>query len=84
MDYTYLNTLTVKHEYLIPIIDKLLELCGAKYFSKVDLWSGYFHILMKATNRNLNVFSMHRDHFEFLVMSFVLFNAPYTFQPSRL
>lgn len=40
MDYMYLNSLTVKHEYLIPIIDELLEgLNGAKFFSKIDLRS---------------------------------------------
>ncbi|KAL0462649.1 UNVERIFIED_CONTAM: Transposon Ty3-G Gag-Pol polyprotein [Sesamum latifolium] len=38
VDYKYLNKLTVKHNFHIPIIDELLdEIHGAKYFSKIDL-----------------------------------------------
>lgn len=81
VDYKYLNDLTVNHDYHISVIDELLDkLNGAKYFSKIDLRSGYFQILMQPKHRYLTKFRTNHGHFEFLVMSFGLCNAPATFQ----
>lgn len=81
VDYKYLNTLTIKHDYPIPIIDELLdELFGAKFLSKIDLRSGYFQILVQPKDRYLTTFSTHHGQFEFLVMPFGLCNAHAIFQ----
>jgi hypothetical protein len=81
VDYRVLNSKIVKNEYPTPIVEDLLdELFGAKVFSKIYMRSGYHQIRMKEEDIHKTTFTTQMGHFEYVVIPFVLSNAPATFQ----
>jgi len=81
VDYRELNSVTVRDVYPIPRIDDTLDqLQHAKYFSSMDLRSGFWQIELDPTSRDKTAFISHAGLFRFRVMPFGLTNAPATFQ----
>jgi len=80
-DYRALNAVTVKNRYPLPLISQLVsQLCGAKYFTKLDVRWGFNNIRIKPGDEWKAAFHTNRGLFEPFVMFFGMTNSSATFQ----
>ena len=80
IDYRALNKLTVHNTYPIHLIADLFDqLSQAKYFTKLDLRSGYYQVRIAEGDEVKTTCVTRYGAFEFLVMPFGLTNAPAIF-----
>jgi hypothetical protein len=80
-DYRGLNNVTVKNRYPLPLIRETLDsLCGAKFYTKLDVIAAFNRIRIAEGHEWLTAFITRFGLFEMLVTPFGLCNAPATFQ----
>jgi hypothetical protein len=81
VDYRKLNDVTVGDSYPLPSIEHILDQLGySKYFTTLDLASGFHQIKIKSTDATKTAFSTPQNHYEYKRMPFGLKTAPSTFQ----
>ena len=81
VDYRLLNSKTRKDAFPLPRIEESLDaLSGARWFSTLDLASGYNQVPMAEQDHSKTAFCTPFGLFEFNRMPFGLCNAPSTFQ----
>ena len=76
-----MNDVTVKDSYPLPRSDDSVEaLSGARWFSTLDLKSGYWQVELDEQAKEKTAFSIGTGLWQFTVMPFGLSNAPATFK----
>ena len=82
IDYRQLNSKTLKDAYALPRIDQIFDyLSGAKYFSVLDMKSGYHQVPIKEEDMHKTAFTAGPlGHWEFTRLPFGLTNSPATYQ----
>ncbi|CAF4263328.1 unnamed protein product [Rotaria magnacalcarata] len=81
VDFRRLNAVTKKDAHAQPTTEELLNrLAGHRFFTKLNLKSGYFQIPISEVDKEKTTFVTQDGLYEFNVLAQVLMNAPPTFQ----
>ncbi|CAF5103207.1 unnamed protein product, partial [Rotaria socialis] len=57
VDYRKLNNITVQDNYPLPNLEQAIQMVGGRrYYSKLDLKSGYFQIPIKEDDKHKTAF----------------------------
>ncbi|XP_063988164.1 uncharacterized protein LOC135168161 [Diachasmimorpha longicaudata] len=81
VDFRRLNEVTVGDSFPLPNISDILDRLGnAKYFSTLDLASGFHQIPVREEDRCKTAFSTPYGHYEFCRLPFGVKGGPATFQ----
>lgn len=81
VDYWKLNAATIVDAYQLPRIDESLEaLSGSKFFSTLDLVSGYWQVPLDEGEQEKSAFATRSGLWKWRVLPFGLTSAPATFQ----
>ena len=81
VDYRKINSCTRKDAYPLPRVSECLDtLAGAKWFSTLDLTSGYWQVPITEQDKHKTAFTVGGGLYQFKVLPFGLCNAPATFE----
>jgi hypothetical protein len=81
VDFRKLNHVTIKDAYPLPRMDETLNaLTGSKYFSTLDLATGFWQVPLNENDKHKTAFCVKGGLYQFKVMPMGLTNAPGTFQ----
>lgn len=71
----------MKNKFPLPVIDEMLDdLVGAKWFTTLDMSSGFHQILVAEADIAKTTFQTHNGHYEYKVMPYGVIGGPTTFQ----
>ena len=69
VDFRKLNSITIRPQYPIPNTQEMFDtLNGNKYFTSLDLSSGYYHVCMNEKDAEKTGFSTKSGHYHFVRM----------------
>lgn len=82
IDYRMLNQKTKRDQYALPRIEDILDrINGAKYFSVLDMKSGYHQVEIEESHKERTAFTLGSlGFYEFNRLPFGLSNSPATYQ----
>lgn len=82
VDYRALNAITIKDRFPLPLIDDHIDKLGsAKYFTSLDMATGFHQVPMKDDDSiSKTAFVTPESQFEYLKMPYGLANAPVVYQ----
>lgn len=80
IDYRKVNVKLIADRFPLPRIDEILDNLGrAKYFSTIDLYSGFHQVALEPNSRDITTFSTEKGSFRWKVLPFGLNVSPNSF-----
>jgi hypothetical protein len=80
VDFRALNAVTQFGTYPLPLIEQAsLALHGSKYFSTIDMYSGFWQVKIAPEDKMKTAFSTPSEHYHFQRVHYGLIKSPSSF-----